>query len=316
MERSRAASHRTSSFPWDSRIGVGVLADDITVSARSTHARVLAVQSWLRTNTRYNLDVPRDPDGVDAVDHFLFETREGFCEQIASSMAIMLRTLGIPTRLVTGYGPGERNPFTGYFEVKQSDAHAWLEVWYPGVGWVQYDPTFGVPQVATGFGSRFMAGPVFAAIARVVAHVVPEPVKRITGTLVHAVGSVGRFALDAWPWVMVASAIGVAVAWVARRRRAERRRQPDTIGEAAFLELMEALAHAGHAREPTQTASEYLRDLEADEALAADVIEAAELVVRTYERERFGSPAVRPSEPETLRARAAAAQVRHLVGRH
>ena len=113
---------------------VGVLADDITASAGSTHAQVLAVQSWLRTNTRYNLDVPRDPDGVDAVDHFLFETREGFCEQIASSMAIMLRTSGIPTRLVTGYGPGERNPFTGYFEVKQSDAHAWLEVWYPGMG--------------------------------------------------------------------------------------------------------------------------------------------------------------------------------------
>ena len=138
---------------------VGGLARSITAGASSAHAQVLAVQSWLRRNTRYDLEIPREPAGVDSVDHFLFETREGFCEQIASSMAIMLRTLGVPTRLVTGYGPGERNPLTGYFEVKQSDAHAWLEVWFPGVGWVQYDPTFGVPPVADGFGSRFVAGP-------------------------------------------------------------------------------------------------------------------------------------------------------------
>ena len=108
--------------------------------------RVAAVQSWIRANTRYDLDVPRDPVGVDAVDHFLFVTRTGFCEQIATSLAIMLRTLGIQTRLVTGYGPGERNPLTGYFEVRQSDAHAWVEVFYPGIGWVPYDPTFGVPE--------------------------------------------------------------------------------------------------------------------------------------------------------------------------
>ncbi|HEY6567203.1 MAG TPA: transglutaminaseTgpA domain-containing protein [Actinomycetota bacterium] len=295
---------------------VGALANSITTSAGSTHAQVLAVQSWLRANTRYNLDIPRDPEGVDAVDHFLFETREGFCEQIASSMAIMLRTLGIPTRVVTGYGPGERNPFTGYFEVKQSDAHAWLEVWYPGVGWVQYDPTFGVPQVASGFGSRFMAGPVFAAVGRFFAQVVPEPVKRAIGTMVRTVGSVGRLALSAWPWVVALAVLGATVAWVGRRRRSDRRHEPDTIGEAAFVELVQALAPLGHVRGPSETAAEFLQGVEADEALDDDVVGASELVVRTYERERFGSPRAKPTEAEALRARAAAAQVRHLVGRH
>ena len=116
------------------------LAERITADATTEYDRVEAVQSWLRRNTEYDLDVPRDPPGVDAVDHFLFVTRTGFCEQIASSLAIMLRTLGIPTRLVTGYGPGERNPLTGYFEVKQSDAHAWVEVFYPGIGWVAVRP--------------------------------------------------------------------------------------------------------------------------------------------------------------------------------
>ncbi len=127
---------------------VGDLARRITAGATTEYDRVQAVQSWIRRNTTYDLDVPPDPAGVDAVDHFLFVTRTGFCEQIASSLAVMLRTLGIPARLVTGYGPGERNPLTGYFEVRQSDAHAWVEVFYPGIGWVPYDPTFGVPEAA------------------------------------------------------------------------------------------------------------------------------------------------------------------------
>ena len=295
---------------------VGTLAQSITASSGSTHDRVLAVQSWIRTNTRYNLDIPRDPEGVDAVDHFLFETREGFCEQIASSMAVMLRTLGIPTRLVTGYGPGERNPFTGYFEVKQSDAHAWIEVWYPDVGWVQYDPTFGVPQVSTGFGSRFMAGPVFAAVGRWFAQVVPEPVKRAVGTLVRSVGAAGEVALETWPWVLLVAALSTAIVWAWRRRRRDRARPPDTIGETAFIELVDALTPVGHARAPSETPAEFLRGVEADAALAEAVTEAAELVVRIYERERFGPPGAKPSEAEALRARAAAGQVRHLVARH
>ena len=91
----------------------------ITAGTTTEYDRVVAVAVVDPRDTRATTSTcPRDPAGVDAVDHFLFETRRGFCEQIASSMAVMLRTLGIPTRLVTGYGPGERNPFTGYFEVQ------------------------------------------------------------------------------------------------------------------------------------------------------------------------------------------------------
>ena len=147
-------------LPPDLPARVGALARRITAGITTQYDRVEAVQSWIRANTKYDLDVPRDPVGVDAVDHFLFVTRTGFCEQIATSLAVMLRTLGIQTRLVTGYGPGERNPLTGYFEVKQSDAHAWVEVFYPGIGWVPYDPTFGVPEAAPHGSSRFIGGEV------------------------------------------------------------------------------------------------------------------------------------------------------------
>jgi transglutaminase-like putative cysteine protease len=105
------------------------------------------------------LDISRDPPQVDPVDYFVFERDEGFCEQIAATMALMLRAAGVPTRLVTGFGEGTRNLFTGYWEVNNNDAHAWVEVLYPGYGWVPYDPTFGVPDGGAA-STTFMLGPL------------------------------------------------------------------------------------------------------------------------------------------------------------
>lgn len=78
------------------------------------------------------------------VDEFIFETRAGFCEHYASAFAVLMRAAGIPARVVTGYHGGERNPLGGYFMVRQSDAHAWTEVWLEGEGWVRVDPTAAV----------------------------------------------------------------------------------------------------------------------------------------------------------------------------
>ena len=128
-------------------------------------------------------------------------TRTGFCEQIASSLAVMLRTLGIPTRLVTGYGPGERNPLTGYFEVRQSDAHAWVEVLYPGIGWVPYDPTFGVPEAAPHASSRFIGGEVLAAVGRFLSTAVPDSVKKLVRDAGRGIGVVWDGLVRAWPVV-------------------------------------------------------------------------------------------------------------------
>ena len=293
---------------------VGALARRVTRDAPTTYDAVLAVQTWIQQHTRYNLEVPPDPPGGDAVDRFLFVTRQGFCEQIASSMAVMLRTLGIGTRLVTGYGPGERNPFTGYFEVRESDAHAWLEVYYPHVGWVQYDPTFGVPEAAPSAGSRFMAGPVFAAIARFAQRAVPGPVKRAAGVVLGAVRVTARFALRMWPLALL------LLAWVGfasglwRRRRARRALgPPPEPAEAAFLDLAQALGPMGHIRREEQTPGEYLRSLQRDDALDDGVLSAAELIVRTFERARFAPGRAKPSQEDVMRARAMVARVRELV---
>jgi Transglutaminase-like superfamily/Domain of unknown function (DUF4129) len=260
----------------------------------------------------YDLDVPRDPPGVDAVDHFLFETRRGFCEQIASSMAVLLRTLGIPTRLVTGYGPGTRNPLTGYLEVRQSDAHAWVEVWYPLVGWVPYDPTFGVPSLADDRSPRFITGEVLAAIGRFVASVTPEPVKRVVGAIAGFVREAGLGLVRAWPVTLGLLAISGLAALALRRWRRRRRRGPRPTGAAAaFASLEAALVPAGHRRDDHETPSEYLDALSADPAVAAEVVRAAELVVRTFEAERFSGRA--PTPDELARADEAAGRVRELV---
>ncbi|MCE5233979.1 MAG: DUF3488 and transglutaminase-like domain-containing protein [Mizugakiibacter sp.] len=90
----------------------------------------------------YNLAAP--PLGRDSVDDFLFGTKEGFCEHYASSFVFLMRAAGIPARVVTGYQGGYWNALGGYLLVRQSDAHAWAEVWLPGQGWTRYDPTAAV----------------------------------------------------------------------------------------------------------------------------------------------------------------------------
>ena len=76
---------------------------------------------------------------------FLFGNRRGYCEQISTSLTVMLRTLGVPAREATGYVPGPYNPLTDLYEVQAKDAHAWVQVWFPGYGWQSFDPTADVP---------------------------------------------------------------------------------------------------------------------------------------------------------------------------
>jgi len=98
-----------------------------------------AVDWFKRAGLEYTLAPP--PLGRDSVDEFLFETKSGFCEHFASAFVVMMRAAGVPARIVTGYQGGEINPIDGYMIVRQSDAHAWAEVWIADEGWVRVDPT-------------------------------------------------------------------------------------------------------------------------------------------------------------------------------
>ncbi|HET9043868.1 MAG TPA: DUF3488 and transglutaminase-like domain-containing protein [Burkholderiales bacterium] len=98
-----------------------------------------AIEYFRRANLQYTLAPP--PLGRDSVDEFLFESKSGFCEHFSSAFVFMMRAAGVPARVVTGYQGGELNPIDGYLVVRQSDAHAWAEVWTAQDGWIRVDPT-------------------------------------------------------------------------------------------------------------------------------------------------------------------------------
>ena len=106
--------------------------------------------------------------GADSVDEFLFDTRRGFCEHYAGSFVFLMRAAGVPARVVTGYQGGESNPFGNYLIVRQSDAHAWAEVWLKNRGWIRVDPTAAVAprRIESGLAAALPAGEPLPLLAR------------------------------------------------------------------------------------------------------------------------------------------------------
>ncbi len=116
------------------------LAEEIRSRSGSDADRVRATLEHLRRGGyEYTLSPPRL--GRNSIDEFLFDTRQGYCEHYASAFVFLMRALDVPARVVTGYQGGELNPVDGFLTIRQSDAHAWSEVWLQGRGWVRVDPT-------------------------------------------------------------------------------------------------------------------------------------------------------------------------------
>lgn len=242
------------------------LANRITGPEPTIIGKARAIESWLQTNTKYSIDIPPQPRGTDAVDHFLFEEKEGFCEQIATSMVVMLRSVGIPARFATGYAPGERNLLSGFFEVKQSDAHSWVEVFFPKVGWIEFDPTHEVPAVE-GARESLPGIKMFKAIGRGIAALIPDGAAALVGRTFRRAftflassglrlgGTLAVVSFLAAAWVFAKPRVAVAVA----RRRARRpiRGGPDQVVIEAFRSFQEAGARAGVARPAALTPAEY-----------------------------------------------------------
>lgn len=134
-------------------------AYEITAGAKTVYEKVAAIERFLQTRFRYSLNPPSAvPPELGAVDYFLFdwEPRRGHCEYFSSSMAVLLRSIGIPARVVTGYATGNYNLFRNVYVVQERHAHAWVEVFWPDIGWVEYDPT---PQLwYQGIGEKAAGG--------------------------------------------------------------------------------------------------------------------------------------------------------------
>ncbi|MGQ0825783.1 MAG: transglutaminase family protein [Actinomycetota bacterium] len=209
---------------------VRTLAQSITAGESTTYDKIRAIERWLGANTKYSLNAPLSPNGVDIVDHFLFESRQGWCEQVASSLVVLARSAGIPARLATGFVTGSVDELTGRFVVREKDAHAWTEVFFPGIGWQGFDPTASVSLSGEAAPARS-----WLEIAR--DNAVPF-----------------GLALGAIVWLFFA---GPELLVAIGRWRSQRRSWP-----ARTLARLERLgARVGRARRPSETYREYSRAL-------------------------------------------------------
>jgi transglutaminase-like putative cysteine protease len=123
-----------------------VLARDLTATAPTPYDRAYVIEAYLRTFP-YNLDVPAPPSDRDVADYFLFELQEGYCDYYATAMVVMARAAGLPARYVTGYAAGTYDYSKGHYVVTEANAHAWVEVYFQGYGWVEFEPTAGLPAI-------------------------------------------------------------------------------------------------------------------------------------------------------------------------
>lgn len=119
---------------------VSSLTEEIVKDAVTPYGKALLIEDYLR-NLDYDASYQAVPHDADTVDHFLYDSRRGHSDYFASAMAMMLRTQGIPTRLVLGFGPGVTNPDKQGFIVRDVDNHSWPEVYFSGIGWVPFEPT-------------------------------------------------------------------------------------------------------------------------------------------------------------------------------
>jgi transglutaminase-like putative cysteine protease len=125
---------------------IGVLTRGVTQGENHPFRKALRLERYLRTNYNYSLDLKARDGASDPVAMFLFDTRSGHCEYFASALTVMLRDIGIPSRLVNGFRSGEYNEIGRDWIVRQYDAHSWVEAYFPPYGWVEFDPTPPDPQ--------------------------------------------------------------------------------------------------------------------------------------------------------------------------
>jgi transglutaminase-like putative cysteine protease len=202
---------------------VQALARSITKGDTTTYDRVESLITWIGSHTHYSLDIPPLPPGADTVDEFLFGNRVGFCEQISTSLAVMLRSIGIPAREAVGYVPGPYDPITDLYQVRAEDAHAWVQIKFPGYGWQSFDPTAVVP----------LANPSPGA------------------TALHDIGAaLGRIPVVPASSVLVGAGLAtLLVRW--------RRSRPRSWVERIARDAERAGRRAGQARQPQHTLFEY-----------------------------------------------------------
>jgi transglutaminase-like putative cysteine protease len=258
----------------------------------------------------YTLQPPLLP-GRDSIDDFLFGTRAGFCEHYAGAFVFLMRSAGVPARVVTGYQGGELNPIDGYVTVRQSDAHAWAEVWLPRRGWVRVDPTAAVaPERVQRSLARALPPPAPFSLEGLGRLLQPDP-DSLLGRIRYAIGAVNngwnQWVLNYTPqrqqdlvqrlqeglshWQSVAL-IAMLCALLFLVIKFSQRRKADPV-DALYSVLCQRLGQLGLPRAPDEGPTAYAQRLAAAD-LAPETGAAATEFLRRYSAYRYG-----PQSPGT-----------------
>lgn len=254
----------------------------------------------------------------DAVDDFLFESRQGFCEHFAAAFVVLMRAAGIPARVVTGYQGGEQNPINGYLVVRQRDAHAWAEVWLPGQGWTRVDPTSAVVPQRIDLGMNAAIPPTVdaAGLSFTPAPALADTLRRLRQTLDAVQTSWNAWVLGYGPsrqrelltglgidaasygalvitlTLSVTALLGLLALWLFARRA---RRDPV---RAAYATFCTRLARRGLVRRPTEGPCDFAARVATQRP---DLRAPVDAITRDYVALRYGSG----GDPAALRRQVA-----------
>ena len=289
---------------------VSVLASELAANADNTYDKAVAIETYLRENMEYTTLQPDVPHDADIVDYFLFESKKGFSDFFASSMAIMLRTQGIPTRMVLGFGPGEADAEEEGFMVRDRDSHSWPEVYFGKFGWVPFEPTpiyptrpRALPESPFGIGGLLGDLPGGGIEEMLLTGQDPDALDtleedpggplsggegpkslpvRYFGTPLGLGG--GLFLL-----FVVVGAVLLRVVWMMQYGRL-------STGQTAYERVYRLAAFLGFRARPSQTPTEFTSGLS---ELLPEVGMEVELVSRSFVRERYGG--IRPTALEEMR---------------
>ncbi len=303
---------------------VAALAEEITRNADNPFRKAEGIERYLRTRFGYTLE-QLGPPPADPLAHFLFERRAGHCEYFATAMTVMLRTLGIPARYVNGFLAGEYNEIGGDFIVRASDAHSWVEVYFPEYGWISFDPTPPADPIARGwlgrlalywdwFELRWQEWVINydAAHQQTLVQELAEDTRAWLSALrqfwqqqrraaVAAVKS-GQAALARSPSALPATLAALVLVLLFLRRRAlldwlagrwgwspyPSERSPARVATLRYRELLRLLERHGHRKSPAQTPREFAQQLPWPTAMR---------LTELYEAARYGA---QPAALETM----------------
>jgi transglutaminase-like putative cysteine protease len=305
--------------PLDPRIAQ--LGAQIAGVGGNDYDRAVAIEHHLRTQYRYTLQLPRSIP-KDPIANFLFERKQGHCEYFASAMAVLLRTQGVPSRVVNGFRSDEFNDLTGNYVVRAKDAHSWVEVYFPGYGWHAFDPTpagnAGTPQgwarislyldamasfwrdwiVSYDASHQYALGQVAFSGTRSLWHGSRAWARmRYQSMLRWAQRSQDRVEHSPGRWAIIALGVVLVFLLVANIGkilrslhehwlRAHPGRSPEEAAAMWYSRMARTVARKGVQRSATQTPREFLEKIE-DERLRVPVARFTEV----YESARFGNSA-------------------------